>query len=86
MTKPTLSAVPDFPHWDASVAGLLESTTTHRVDYAIYHTEDAKICLRKTVSVRDRELKIAWTGDVMVQAKDDAVDLTTQLVQALADL
>ncbi len=84
-----LTAVPDHPYWDDAVAGLLETTKTHVVEYDVNHTDDGKVVLRKTVWTvprRGKPRQIAWLGNVMILAKDDAVDLTTQFVQALADL
>jgi hypothetical protein len=89
MSKPKLTAVPDHPYWDESVAGLLESTKTHTVEYDVNHTDDGKVVLRKTiwtVAKRGQNRHIAWLGDILILAKGDAVDLTTQWVQALADL
>ena len=82
--KPVLRSVPDFPAWDQSFESLLESTPTHQVDYRINHTGDGKINLHRTVT--NNEGQTVWTGVVLITSKDDAVDLTTQLVQALADL
>jgi hypothetical protein len=85
---PKLSAVPVHPHWDESVAGLLESTKTHVVEYDVNHTDDGKVVLRKTIWLhRTRtERHLVWVGDVMILSKGDAVDITTEFVQALADL
>lgn len=84
LVKNTPKPTDEYPHWDETVAGLLESNDTHTVEYDVHHNLSGdRVVLRKTIIKKARTEKArhtVWVGSVMVLNRGDVPGMIHEML------